>query len=44
MGLYDVSGLAAVELVLKNGKQFRIGTDEPLVLKDFIQAQLKRMK
>jgi hypothetical protein len=41
--LYNVSGLDAVELVLKNGKQFRIGTDEPHVLKDFIQAKLNKL-
>jgi hypothetical protein len=38
--LYNVSGLDAVELVLKNGKVFRIGTDEPQVLNDFIQLKL----
>ena len=27
--LYNVSGLAAVELTLTNGQQLRIGTDEP---------------
>lgn len=27
--LWNVSGLQAVELVLKNGKRFRVGTDEP---------------
>ena len=27
--LWNVSGFRAVELVLKNGKRFRIGTDEP---------------
>ena len=42
--LYNVSGLDAVELVLKNGKQFRIGTDEPHVLKDFIQAKLNKLR
>jgi hypothetical protein len=38
--LYNVSGLDAVELVLKSGKVFRIGTDEPRELADFIQAKL----
>ena len=38
--LYNVSGLDAVELTLKCGKIFRIGTDEPRVLADFIQAKL----
>ena len=41
--LYNVSGLDAVELVLKNGKTFRIGTDEPQVLKDFIQVKLNKL-
>jgi hypothetical protein len=27
--LYSVSGLAAVELTLQDGKRLRIGTDEP---------------
>jgi len=30
--LWNVSGLQAVELVLKDGKRFRIGTDEPEAL------------
>jgi len=38
--LYNVSGLDAVELELKNGKVFRIGTDEPQVLSDFIRLKL----
>jgi hypothetical protein len=42
--LYNVSGLGAVELTLKNGKLFRIGTDEPHALSDFIQARLNKMK
>lgn len=41
--LYNVSGLDAVELVLKNRKIFRIGTDEPRVLADFIQARLGKV-
>jgi hypothetical protein len=40
--LYNVSGLDAVELVMTNGKVFRIGTDEPQVLSDFIQARLSK--
>jgi len=40
--LYNVAGLDAVELVMKNGKVFRIGTDEPQVLSDFIQARLSK--
>jgi hypothetical protein len=41
--LYNVSGLNAVELILKNGKKFRIGTDEPRALNDFIQVKLNKM-
>lgn len=40
--LYNVSGLDAVELVMKSGKTFRIGTDEPRVLNEFIQARLDK--
>jgi hypothetical protein len=35
--LWNVSGLQAVELKLKNGKTFRIGTDEPDLLVKAIQ-------
>ncbi len=41
--LYNVSGLDAVELVLNNGKVFRIGTDEPQVLSDFLQLKLGQL-
>ena len=27
--LYNISGLSAVEIQMKNGKKYRIGTDEP---------------
>ena len=29
MWIYNISGLNAVEIILKNGKIYRIGTDEP---------------
>ena len=35
--MYNVAGLEAVELALKNGKRFRIGTDEPRDLEAAIQ-------
>ena len=38
--LYNVSGLGAVELTMKNGKRFRIGTDAPNELADAIQRRL----
>jgi len=37
--LYNVSGLDAVELKMKNGRIFRIGTDEAQRLAEFIQAK-----
>lgn len=40
--LYNVSGLDAVELRMKNGKRYRIGTDEPRRLSEFLQAKLDR--
>jgi len=36
--LWNVSGLRAVELLLKNGSRFRIGTDEPEALVRAIQS------
>jgi hypothetical protein len=40
--LWNVSGLRAVELTLKNGKRFRIGTDEPESLVNAIQTNMQR--
>lgn len=39
--LYNVSGLEAVEIALKSGRVYRIGTDEP---EDLEKAIRKRMK
>ena len=36
--LYNVSGLEAVQIQLRSGRKFRIGTDEPHVLKDAINS------
>ncbi len=36
--MFNVSGLDAVELTLKDGKKFRIGTDEPAKLIEAIKA------
>ena len=36
--LFNVSGLDAVELELKNGRTWRVGTDEPVELLAAIQA------
>ncbi len=41
--LYNVSGLDAVELQMTDGRTFRIGTDEPQKLSDFIQARLNKL-
>ncbi len=36
MWIYSVSGFDAVEILLNNGKRYRIGTDEPKVLEKII--------
>ena len=38
--LYNVAGLDAVEIRLNNGKQYRIGTDEPKELHKAINSVL----
>jgi hypothetical protein len=40
--LFNVSGLDAVELKMKNGRRYRIGTDEPERLCNAIQSKLPR--
>ena len=42
--LFNVSGLNAVELSMKNGKVYRIGTDDPQKLSEFIQRKLSEQK
>ncbi|MFN3650850.1 MAG: hypothetical protein ACK47B_14840 [Armatimonadota bacterium] len=37
--LFNVSGLDAVQLDMKNGKVYRIGTDEPQALRDAIELR-----
>lgn len=39
--IYNVSGFDAVEIVMKNGKRYRIGTDEPEKLEQAIQQTIK---
>lgn len=39
--LYNVSGLDAVEIKLKSGKKYRIGTDVPLELESAIVQSIK---
>lgn len=41
--LYNVSGFDAVELVMRDGRVFRIGTDEPQALAHFIPRKLKQI-
>ena len=41
MWIFNVSGFDAVEIKLKNGKVFRIGTDEPEVLEQVIIQSIK---
>lgn len=38
--LFNIAGLDAVELVMKNERIYRIGTDEPQKLDAFIQSKL----
>lgn len=40
--LYNVSGLDAVELVMKDGHIVRVGTDEPDALAKFLQMKLRQ--
>ncbi len=40
--LFNVSGLDAVELELKNGRRVRIGTDQPRELVEALAAALRR--
>jgi hypothetical protein len=41
MWIYNVSGFDAVEIKLKNGKVYRIGTDEPKKLEQTILHLIK---
>jgi len=38
--LYNVSGSMSVQLDMKDGKMYRIGTDEPQKLEEFIKTRL----
>ena len=42
MWIYNVSGFDAVEIKLKNGKTFRIGTDEPKKLEQTILHSINK--
>ncbi|MCK4429456.1 MAG: hypothetical protein KAU95_03710 [Candidatus Aenigmarchaeota archaeon] len=39
--LYNISGLSAIEIQMKNGKKYRIGTDEPNNLEHAITQAIK---
>ena len=41
--LFNVSGLRAVEIQMKNGKMYRIGSDEPEKLESFLKEKLVRI-
>ena len=43
MCIYNVSGFDAVEIKLKNGKTYRIGTDEPKKLEQSILHSIKQI-
>jgi hypothetical protein len=38
--LYNISGLMSVQFDMKNGKMYRIGTEEPEKLEEFIKTRL----
>ncbi|MEK7656054.1 MAG: hypothetical protein AAB386_05245 [Patescibacteria group bacterium] len=42
MWIYNVSGFDAVEIILKNGKIYRIGTDVPKELEVAINKEKSR--
>lgn len=42
MYIYNVSGFSAVEIKLKNGKTYRIGTDEPRELEQALLRSIAR--
>jgi hypothetical protein len=40
--MFNVSGFSSVELTMKNGSVYRIGTDEPEILEKYIQESINR--
>jgi len=42
--LYNISGLSSVEILMKNGKKYRLGTDEPDRLRSAIKHMIKESK
>lgn len=43
MWIYNVSGFDAVEIIMKNGRIYRIGTDEPMKLESAISAVIAKL-
>lgn len=41
MTIYNVSGFDAVEIILKDGKRYRIGTDEPEKLHEALKGAIR---
>ena len=41
MLIYNVSGFEAVEIIMKSGKIYRLGSDEPRQLEAVLKAELK---
>jgi len=41
--LYNISGLYSVEILMKNGKKYRLGTDEPGRLESVIKQIIKEV-
>jgi len=39
--IYNVSGFDAIEIVMKNGKVYRIGTNDPIELEQKINLEIK---
>lgn len=44
MQIYNVSGFDAVEIILKNSKRYRIGTDDPVGLESALVVAIKKYK
>ncbi len=40
--LFNVSGFRALEIQMRTGKRFRIGTNDPRGLSEFVRAQIAR--
>jgi len=40
MWIYNVSGFDAVEIILKNGRRYRVGTDEPQKLAEALRRSI----